>query len=186
MFEQDEQHFIIAAERLPPGTVTLRDPDFWSLEERHAWSMHIRGAESGDIPPERRFQFKQPRPGVFDLQLRSARSEDARVHFPPDSIAYRIRLNRMRRGQGGSLREDGLPPVFDGVAYQAISQECIENAEESMKDSVALGLLKIIKYYDVLGPHQVSSDTRTHGASLMVHKGRGISLEGELRRLSSH
>lgn len=185
LFQSDEDHHLIAQQRLPPGISCLRQPDLWDLSERKAWSEHLRSGQSGDLPPENRFQYTQPRPGVFDLDLRLTRAEEAEVHFEPESIAYQVRRNRMKRGVTFAPREDGLPSIPEAEPYQALTPDRLAMARKFIEKTTAFGLLEIITYYDSVWPHQVGNAVRAKTV-LTPLKGRARGLAVELRGLSPY
>jgi hypothetical protein len=111
------RYHMIELKRMPPTLNALTAPAGWTADERRKWHLHIHRGQNGELPDEQVFQFLQPRPGQFDRTLRLQRSADAELHYPPESLAYALRLKNAPTPVAPAGRPDGLPLISPNNGY---------------------------------------------------------------------
>lgn len=141
--------------RLPPGVELLRSPALWGIEEREAWSRHLRNGDDGLLPSEHVFQYYQTRPGVFYQDLCTGRAPDSHLKFQPESTAYACRLARNQKPSSRMARQDELPPVDENSFYVPLSAGKITPLAALLRNTRVFGLLAYLEEYERGAPHQV-------------------------------
>lgn len=144
------RYCLIEKSRLPPKIECLRDPIYFSAFEAEQWLEHLRAGEEGELPDEHVFQFLQPRPGVFDVKLRTTKSPDARLTYGPESVAYAL-----RQAKNTPRRDDELPTIFEDPPYLPIDEETEEAMLQSLQNSPLAELIPYLREYETAWPHQV-------------------------------
>lgn len=158
LLEQDGRnglYRLVEKRRLPPEVLVLRNPDLWGIEEREAWSRHIRNGDDGLLPSEQIFQFYQTRPGAFYPQLCTGRTPDAELKFQPESVAYACRLARNQSTPGRAARQDGLPAVDEEGFYIPVPAAQAAPLGSLLSNTRVYGLLAFLEEYERAAPHQV-------------------------------
>jgi hypothetical protein len=142
--------------RLPPGVEMLRNPSTMTAEETELWLAHILRGQSGELQAHEVFQFLQTRPGQFDQTLRTEIHPDARLHYPPECLAY-LRFLETNERTASVPRPDELPSLQAGEFYASLSPSTGSRLRTQLgNDEVGLLLLEQLARHDQAGPHHVS------------------------------
>ncbi|KAF8594274.1 hypothetical protein BDV93DRAFT_515911 [Ceratobasidium sp. AG-I] len=147
----------VIADAARGGMPVLPPPLTDQLDTRLAHDTHLAAAKLdltwGELPPERSFQFLQPRPGVFATEPPKERSKTSRFYYPPESIAYALRVAQPTVSKT-SNREDGLPFFDPHDAYMPVNHEGMQATAAILTNTPLHEPFLFMGEYERAGPFQ--------------------------------
>jgi hypothetical protein len=149
-------YHMIELKRMPSTICTLTAPADWTDDEQQKWQLHIYCGQNRELADENVFQFLQPRPGQFNRTLCLQKSPDTALHYPPESLAYALRLKNAPMPVAPLERPNHLPFVSPNQVYIPWnSSHCTTIKHQLGADNSAFLLMEVLEQYESFGPHQV-------------------------------
>ncbi|KAG8697838.1 hypothetical protein FRC08_006300 [Ceratobasidium sp. 394] len=148
----------IEERRMPPGVKILRDMRHWTRAELNGWLSLFIASQSGDLPPDRRFEMTQvPQKGSRppkNIQGQPLPHVDAWEYgWTSDELLYAQRMTSHPEGNIQHEEHHGLPPARRSHIYSPFQLDLFEalistHAEHPgmialIKEVAAIGLCEI-------------------------------------------
>ncbi|KAG8727795.1 hypothetical protein FRC11_012438, partial [Ceratobasidium sp. 423] len=146
---------IVRQDVMPAGLPIMRHPGKMMSDELHAWITHLRAGDNREIPSSRRFQYREPKPGVVCEAPVLSRPPNMEVNYGPPAWAYMWFMNQFEFFKP-SPHDDKLPYVANGaLPYISVSQTTLAEVSQelgSVEGEPALTLLKALLEHDKYFP----------------------------------
>lgn len=141
---ETQQFHLVERQRLPGNIIALRIPESWDEQETWTWSFALRAK---DVPAPQKFQFRQPRPGMVELDTRMEMHADSQLMYGPESILY-----AKRRLAENASPLSGVPKSWQG-SPRVHGERCSSFTEDQTNEMVTPvtgcdSLVKLIKLAD--------------------------------------